>query len=1203
MSIIEGVAGTVAAFGSEHLLGKVAATVSEHHIVPKMDLHAIEELLSILLKKYGNEVFYNDFDAYLHGNNVIKLLIAAFRQESTVQPIDKTAFIDYNIEKFLNANPRYNGTPVVICRISDALALIYDRMHESTLGISPYTDNGRLQRDFHCETTGIRRDTQEILHVLQDMQQQMLGSHSVTAVGISAIANEELADCTPSVEAAKKKIKDVEEKYQHHSFFTQALEQYMEILQEVAILSGPPQHQKDALICTLNCNIALCYSNLGNSDKALSSLAKIPISIAQNSKTYNFVFAVVTMQKNDPSLYEDALSHINRALLLDSEYHRAFMVKQNLRALHSQDSGDSIIQDLDAYFIPLLCSLETEKVAEYHLYRGMIHLHYDCFDDAIIDYENALSNGYDPIVGKLNLAIAKYHASIAGIPRDKRILLPAIKMEPMLEAEKLLAEIVQSLKGDPDSSAVLRHAITFYVSACTLIGKPHQLTPLAEYLFDGQDYESKRAIILGSSEKLTEQVIGMLSPQDALFCTTREMLQQNKAHECKQHLAELVEAHDSSISPPTYNSLLQTCLYLNTPTDYWYFRPAAEHNGVAGDLLRSYDAWAYELEGKIETAKAIMDQIATESFDDGLLFNALQFYGRNEMLPEQEKLFLRMHNLQKNQQIYIVELNDFYSRLTDFFVKQKNQSFAQLLSEFPKEALIRSSYLRMQGKYYSEINDLGKLICCLSELWQLEHNFTHGFDLLVCLYRSMRYEEAIAIGEALEQSAPIEQRPKVYWLLSDANLLSDNLEASFQWAKKAHELTLQNPYDKSHQAYLWRAMACDHREVLSEILDFKETHPVVVNWFHPLRIAEDGEDFVSELKKKLKEIDPHHFDYEKRQETNIALYRSGVVPINLLFQNYGHRLSDLSQFASSCKFNIASGNLSELECAVPDEMVVDAQTLVFAAIFGGIEAVKMVQQLYMNYGSIDELQQTYMINGAPCLKELLTWLKTTNSVTYIEDGFVDSETTLSSALSNNFVSCCNIAQQRNIPYLYYDQIASKMQSIPEFCVPSDIRFVTIPSLCFNKLKTNPDKLASSIYSLLKYCSFVSFTSDTIVQTIMSNNNVFTNELIEPFMCCTSDCDMTSFARVYLGAIMHYYNEDRNIALYLTAYVLENTIQVWRRGTYYRMAFENYQDSKSGVKCTAIKHYVMLIASGIKQIYSDIPEEIAEILERIENCLA
>ena len=40
----------------------------------------------------------------------------------------------------------------------------------------------------------------------------------------------------------------------------------------------------------------------------------------------------------------------------------------------------------------------------------------------------------------------------------------------------------------------------------------------------------------------------------------------------------------------------------------------------------------------------------------------------------------------------------------------------------------------------------------------IEHNFTHGFDLAICLYRTMRYDEAIAIGETLVETAPAEQR-------------------------------------------------------------------------------------------------------------------------------------------------------------------------------------------------------------------------------------------------------------------------------------------------------------------------------------------------------------------------------------------------------------------------------------------------------------
>jgi hypothetical protein len=236
------------------------------------------------------------------------------------------------------------------------------------------------------------------------------------------------------------------------------------------------------------------------------------------------------------------------------------------------------------------------------------------------------------------------------------------------------------------------------------------------------------------------------------------------------------------------------------------------------------------------------------------------------------------------------------------------------------------------------------------------------------------------------------------------------------------------------------------------------------------------------------------------------------------------------------------------------------------------------------------------------LKELLTWLKNTKSITYIEDGFVDSETMLSSALSNHFVSSCNFAQRRNIPYLYYDQIAVKMQSIPEFGIASDIQFIMIPSLCFNKLKSMPDKLATTLYSLLRYCSFVSFTSDTIVKTIISNNNIAIDELIEPFMCCTSDCDMTSFKSVYLGAIRTLKQTDEVSALQLARVVLANAKKIWTRGTYYRLISKNYKDIRSEIKAKAIKQYVEEIVLGIRSIYPLVTPEISKILDDLEKQL-
>lgn len=1209
MGMLESAGSAAVSFGTEYVLNKAEAAINEHLIVPKLDRKTNEEIARLLLEKYGNETFYNDLDLFITQNDVVALLTAALRGESQVQPISRDAFVEQNIERFFNANPKYSGKPVVVSRVSDAFRQIYEKVRESTLGISPYTDYGRLQRDLRCETAGISGDTAEIKGEMAEMR-RMLGAlceqvrspQMFSITGISETADAELNECAPSVDNIKQQIKSIEDEFQHKGLFNKALDQYVEILQNIALtLLGQPQRQVDSLLCTLNCNIALCHSNLGNSEKAISSLKKIPNSAAKQSKIYHYVFAIVLIQENNPLHYSDALGHVNSALAIDENYHRAFMAKQHLRELLGEAPAETIIRDLDEYFQPLLDCLEQEKIAEYHLYRGIINLHADRYEQAIGDFENALENKYDEMVGKLNLAMAKYQFAIDGIPRDQRVLLPTIKMKPMLEAESILIEIIKILKGNQDAIAIMRHAIGIYVSACTLIGKPHQLSPISDYIYDGQDYESRRAIIMGSSKPLTESDIGLLQPEDALFCTTREMLRANRVQECKQDIVSLVERSDPSLSPPVFNSLLQACLYLNLPNEYWQYRVLAERNGIDGDLLRSYDAWAYDLEGKTEMAKAIADDIAMSSFDDGLLFNALQFYGRNNLLKEQEALLLRMHELQTTQQIYIVDLDAFYKRLTDFYVSQKKDGFEKLLSEFPEAKLTRSSYLRMQGKYFSEINDLGRMIKCLTELWQIEETFAHGFDLAICLYRAMRYEEAIAFCLKLEEITPAEEKVKLYWLLSDNYLLSGEKEKSFDWAKKAHELMIQNPHDRSHQAYFSRAMTCGHQEVLSTILEYKHKHPVVVDWFHEFSIPKEGTNFAEEFKKKLEEVSPQQQDYEEHQKTIEKLYRAGNVPINLLFKNFHHRLYELSAFATACKLNVASGSLTELDGDIPAELVTDAQTLLIAATFGGLEAIKKVPCLFVNYGSILELQNAYFINGSVCLEKLLFWLRSASNVYLVSDGFINSESLVATAFSNNFVSCCKICLDKKIPYLCGDYVASKAQKYAEVGVPGDIKFISIPAACFGKLNDEPDILARELYGLLKYCTFVSFTSDTIVRTIETNRDKPIVETLAPFMCCTSTCDMISFAKVYIGAIQRFAGTNPDIALQLTRIVLENAKQIWKRGTYARMAFEKYVDIASGVKSKAIEQYVKVIVQGIRRIYDDVPGEILPLLDDVEEC--
>ena len=104
--------------------------------------------------------------------------------------------------------------------------------------------------------------------------------------------------------------------------------------------------------------------------------------------------------------------------------------------------------------------------------------------------------------------------------------------------------------------------------------------------------------------------------------------------------------------------------------------------------------------------------------------------------------------------------------------------------------------------------------------------------------------------------------------------------------------------------------------------------------------------------------------------------------------------------------------------------------------------------------------------------------------------------------------------------------------------------------------------------VIQYCEYYRLTSTKQVK-----QQCVTDELIEPFMCCTSDCDITSFKTDYIGAIHKTIQTDEAAALQLARMVLTNAKKIWVRKTYYRTTRNNYGDVLSGIKAKAIKQYI------------------------------
>lgn len=1192
------------------ICGKIVESKIENYAKEFADLQYSDKKLketvyAHLLRKYSNEAYYNDLDSYITTNNVIDLLIKSIRGESSIQPRTKRQFKRNNAKKFLQYNPKYKHDTVVASRIPEIFSELYDIVYTSLLALNPHSDFGKLQRTMQIMGENLENWPQGIESKIDNVQEDVAIIKSIVASqGIANITTESIGKCSEDVAHFTQKIKEIEAEFQTKHRYNEALSRYFTLLQNIAN-AGYSQNQANELICTLNCNIALCQSNLGFSEKAFESLATIPTETASRSKVYHLVYAMVYIQQNDIENYEVALSHADAALAIDSGYHHAFTIKQFLSVHLHPENAQIILQELESYYSNILSEgNDHSNIAEYYQFHGMINMHIDNYSAAIDDFRLAETFGYDPMITKLNIAATMYGEATASMAKNRRLLAPPVNQCIMMKVVDILKEVIDSLKGNADFDDVRKRAIALYVSACSILGKKHDLVPVEDYIYEGQEYESLRAILLGSSEALTDAQLSLLNPDDRLFCNVRNMMASNDAKSCKAYIISLLDKEPQRITTPVYHILLQLCLITEESTDYWKYRETASNYGISGDLLDSMDACAYELDGDTSRAKSFFQRIAVSSVDDNILENTLKFYLRNNCTEELRALFLRMHGLIISNSMYTADAEPFYREATKFFISQRDSIIEKILSELPNQLVSTKCKLQLYAAYYSATFNSGELLRCLNDLSCAAGEFANAFNTALCATRLFKYDDALRICYALEdRTSRTDEKVKLFWLISDILLLQNNLDGSYLWAKKAHESTSTNPYDQSHQAFFSRAFRCNHQEALKDIVEYKEEHPVVVNWLQKFSVSPEKDDVVSCIMNAIDEFNPAHKIYEDREKEIIKLYNQGLVPINMLLKWYGGDLWHLFTFASNHKLKLALGHQGLLmtECEkIGQSIVVDALSLVIIAHHSCLAVFNRFKRVYVNYGSIATVQQFFLCYGFTYLSEILTWFQTASNIIFEADGFIDDEDTITKIFSRDFIACCNIASTHKVPYLYCDLTARNFQRIPELGIAPDIEFVSIPAICYKSFALNQEQLNDTLYSLLKDSTFINFNATTILHQIRKQNYNVSTELMAPFMFCTSSCDMHSFAVVYLSAIEVLRNEQYDAVIALASIVLNDTFRIWKRGTYYRQLVESFSVLESQRKANAISKYVLEILEGIEQIFGQLPDELVPIFKTLSD---
>lgn len=1196
---IAAVAGGVAqsaaqSIGANKLVTKATEFVDTKFRGPKL----ISEIKEQLRIKFGEESFYNDFDAYINEYHTIEHVIDMFYNIGKDTIVSNRSFVVQNLKDFTVRHSQYGAYDIAM--IKEAFELIYVYVHSSLVCLNPHTDAGKLQISGAILAEQNHHEHDEINAKLD----LLLSQNASLMVNKKDLVESLQEDIGITSDAIKSFLKQIDEISEQDIGDDESIAKYFELSSSALVkLRGEPQSQVDKVICALQCRMAIRYCNLGNVDKAFECLSNIDSKAANESKIYHFVYAIIIVNHSIESKFEEARVNLNKALKLDENYHRAILAMQFLNALQKKTSLEVIIKEIDSHFESILNKNEDKDlIADYYIHRAFIYKEFDDFSNAEAMFNKAKEFGYNQMVADYNLALLHYSKATQHLPKNERFFGVDVDVAALSKTVAICQYwLVNS--GASISDFIRMRMVALYVSVCGILGIKHGLASIDEYLQSPNlDYEAKRALIFELEGAISEKYMAYLDAGDRLYAETINYYKAENYEGLKEKYAGIAEETLKSLPTPTLFMVLQMCV-INHDTDTYYFYRKYVKPYDETPLIYCLDAYALEAEGKVGEAKAIVDQYKETSNDYHLLSNIIGFYVRNAFFDDATQLFLNILTKSTIDEIFIDDKEDFFDHAITFFTKNKSILAKQFIEVAGEELSANEKIWRVKAQFYNAISDLPNLLKCLDWLYKKTGDFNIGFNRIICNFQLMHYDEALGEAHSLLstiQEGNVSQRTRVIWLISNINLYLDKKEESYEWAKKAHDLTKEIPSDPSHVAYLARAIRTEHvSEALPESIEYKKIHPIIVDgWMKEVKLPSEnsGEMLINKLDEAL---GSSYTDYLQRERAFATNYKQNHLP-NAIILKMNDSLAYFFIFAKQNKLFVSNGDVAVMESKAKimcDDVFVDALTLIVLKQYGCFDLLKKIPRIHICYATANKLQEYYPTFDFVYVRELLSWLSASDNIIWEENGF-SFETDLSNIFSNEYLVCCHISASANVPLLTIEPNIELLCADEEDGLFTGLRTVDPVSLCYHFMDTFPEEAHQGIYQLLGYCSFINFNATSIITQIKKDGNTVNADSLSRFFFCNTSCNMISFANVYLETAKYLVSQNKDITIDFIELLLKDADKIWRRSAHYRYCIEQFYDKESEAKVQATVQYLVFLLVEIKGILNEIPERIKTLYEKV-----
>ncbi len=972
-----------------------------------------------LRTKYGDYKFYNDFNKYIAKHDVIQKTIDMFY-------CGADALNDYVENHLVVFFEEFECSEYEKSFLKNAFTYIYEEIHKGIVNVSPHTEQGKVQMEIRraeSEIAHYMRETKAEIADLKAMLESSMGQPPVGSVGLMEPMKDDIGECSEKITVFLKRIDDVEKTDGLVLEKRETIEKYTQLLAAIPFeLRGENVDSVDMVVCSLQCHIAIIYCNIGEAAKVFEELDKISPAAAEKSKLFHYVKAVAIYNFGLVDRYEEAKRCADKALELDSKYHRAFLVSNYLSALINEKPLDEILNGLEKHFEEILLD-ETDKclIADYYVYKGFICRLFDKYEDALSCFITAKENGYDTMASEYNIGSLYYSMATQHIPKGERVFHDEVDV-------KLLSNVKQSFEEwilkDTNSTYIKIKMISIYISSCFLLGVQHKLNPIEKYIGNTElEYETIRLMILGSKGKISSELIDLLNEEDRLFAIISNCIAEDDTEELKR-IIELIKSNEIIVkSEAMANMLLQACVANKDVENYWECRCLVE-NMIDIELLECLDAYIHEASGNIALAKSIVDKYADSSLDYGELSNILRFYARNSFDKEREQLLLRILDLIKDRKIYVEDKLSLCEQAINFLCKIKSEHAKSFIEILDSENLYSNEAWNIRTVYYNAINDVPNLLLCESELYINTGEYRYGYNKLICMIKLFDYESALKEAENLLKQVSetdLKKRDELYWILSDLCLFVGDMNESFKWAEKAHELFKENPHHLSHQKYLYRGIRSNNHKAFNDILEYKSIHPVVIgDWIKDIKIPQEG-NIVETLEKEIERVTGiSNSEYNNQEKSFEQIYKKTIFANSILFRRYQYDLNSIFAFAKRQKLLISDGNQflrKAEEKLVKDDIIVDAISLIFLQRYGCLEALKKVPKVHICYSTVSILQAYFLSGTFYYVADILAWLeKRCDNIVFEANGY-QSDVQVADIVLTDTLNCCNVANSLKIPFV------------------------------------------------------------------------------------------------------------------------------------------------------------------------------------------